>query len=426
MEEKELNNSSKEEKTQNKEQNDFEVFKSLLSGKNPESSKKFLVVLVILLIILFSLAAVYLIFFSGLFKGSRANQPQMISSPSAQKEASPSANLTDKVEFLAVYTDDVNIILGDSEKNKAAALTNDGSYENNRYLTPKFYDKNSIIFVRQNSRTLKCSFETLDINSKKITKKFTIDCFTAYSIDISKDKSKILYLYNKDGQTPVLGQYDEQANQTKDLKTFPTYLGRGGGESDEMAVRLSPDEKKILAVITFLNTPPTLFVLNLSGDTLVSVPKFATFGNWSPSSDKVYYLGSDGLHMFDVIGKGTTKLLSNENALRIQVSPDGNKLAYEKQLNPDLGSFSNFEVWVYDLSSKANKKIISQRRLIKWLNNKLLLTVDLKPCSGKECSEVFEVDEGYVQADSSSITNLTDSQQIQVKFNGSGADILIK
>ena len=89
----------------------------------------------------------------------------MISSPSAQKEASPSANLTDKVEFLAVYTDDVNIILGDSEKNKAAALTNDGSYENNRYLTPKFYDKNSIIFVRQNSRTLKCSFETLDINS---------------------------------------------------------------------------------------------------------------------------------------------------------------------------------------------------------------------------------------------------------------------
>ncbi|OGY24916.1 MAG: hypothetical protein A2864_02810 [Candidatus Woykebacteria bacterium RIFCSPHIGHO2_01_FULL_39_12] len=93
MEEKELNNSSKEEKTQSKEQNDFEVFKSPLSGKNPKSSKKFLVVLVILLIILFSISIIYLVFVAGFFKVSEISVPRSGASPSANKISSPSAKI---------------------------------------------------------------------------------------------------------------------------------------------------------------------------------------------------------------------------------------------------------------------------------------------------------------------------------------------
>jgi len=124
---------------------------------------------------------------------------------------------------------------------------------------------------------------------------------------------------------------DQAATLVASYKSQP---GRGGGWSDEIAIRFSPSGKYFVAVHTV--TIPLTFEIRRAADGGLAwsqprvdfpSPAFTTMAVWSRQGDRLFFRDGNGVRTWDPPATVAT-LVPGLNWISPSVSPDGHRIAY--------------------------------------------------------------------------------------------------
>lgn len=198
------------------------------------------------------------------------------------------------------------------------------------------------------------------------------------------DGGSVAFLEFREEGTSALKIWTRSTAAMRTVKSFPALLGRGVGDTDDVAVSWSPDGSMLLVVDTFRDgvSDATLWVLRLDGANVVT-PQDGTFGRWAADGKAVYYRGwskSQSWYRLTVPGGKKTTLDVAAGRLHPSVSPDGRYLAFHDG-KAEPSSF------VFDLEEGKERRV-GPGVVPLWISASAIVVTDAKPCEGGDaCAE---------------------------------------
>lgn len=297
-----------------------------------------------------------------------------------------------------------NIFAYDYETKEIAQLTN--------YTESSFYirnirviDENSVGFLRCSSSGdyADCGIYVIDITSKKINIKKKLERQTRVSALGFASSDTFAYEEDTGDESGViLKQILVDKGIVKILEQIgpigPT--GRGGHSADDVSVQFSPNKQYILEIDTAGRSifDDTVYVYNLSTGLKQIVPD-ATHPQWLNNTTIVYRkYPEQAVYLYDIESQ-THKMINeiNQDAYYLSVLPGGNKMLF----TDDKAS----QIWLYDFTTKENKKILENARHGFWLTPTKIVYNETRPCNSStgECgmlsyvslsTSIFDIEKG--------------------------------
>ena len=232
----------------------------------PRSKKKpFIVSFLVVLFVSIAFLATYWFLVTGNQESKTAK---------SQKSSSKELTSTDLVELLAyTTTKDGNIGIFNLQTNKSTQITSDVVMTEERidpfYSNPHFLDENTLVYIESNHSEGKTKIIKKKISDLSEEILFSIDEFAGTHLDLSEDRSKLIYLF---GGSKV-GYFDLKNFTNKFIYTLPkSDAARGGAFGDEGSVKLSPDGSKILATNSISAPETHMWVIDLDGKLVKAIP----------------------------------------------------------------------------------------------------------------------------------------------------------
>ncbi len=296
--------------------------------------------------------------------------------PTESTSPSPTPSPTTPTSAAAVaYTDDGDLYHYDVRTDRVTRLTTDGAKRSE--VSPRFTDAATVAFAAGRS------IIEIDV-AGKVEREIHRAAGNVQVLAWSPDRTTLAYLYDRgdQGVAMTLHVTNLETDATADVRNFKPWLGRGGGEDDEVSLQYSPDGKLLLVVLTPLDTvsKETLFVMKPDGKDAVP-PRFGTFGRWSLDSGTAYYRDYQApraWHTLNVSTGAVGALGMAANTHRPALSWDGTMLAYDES--------EQAAIFVFDLASGRERKLAGGRIGPIWLSADALAATDVGDCTpGTDC-----------------------------------------
>lgn len=303
-----------------------------------------------------------------------------------------------------VYTTGGDLFLYDVASDSTRRLTNGGwDHPAGR---PRFRDANTVTFGTEeyiegptpdSGGTYTARIVDLDLRTgvqREVLR--SGESFAAWTWSPARDLLATL-TYGNEADGPSVHLLEVDTGEDRVLRTLDIAAeGRCGDDSDDIALRFSPDGSAIVVTQTAgQEDDPTMWVVGLDGLDRAA-PRRATHPVWSPDSRRLYYRdydGEAGWMSLDVAAGATTPVQASPATHRPALSPDGRLLAlddggWSHGGESMEGSAHAPAALLYDLESGTETRLGDGRVGPLWLSPTTVALTDSSMC--EDCMGMWE------------------------------------
>jgi hypothetical protein len=301
--------------------------------------------------------------------------PSATMSPSAPTPSTPTS--PQRIATKVAFTDRGDLYLYEVADDLVRPLVVDGP--NSQERSPHFTDAATVTYAAGPSVT---EVDTASGVRREIRKMPG----EVRALTWNADRSTLAVLFdrhdpNGTGLTLHLAAFGD--NNSRDIRRFKPWDGRGGSDSDDVSVSWSPDATKIIVVITPPDTVSntTMFVLDTTGKDLVP-PRFGTMARWGADSQTIYYRDFGAMrawHTINIATGGVRDPAMTRGTVRPALSPDGTVLAYDDGARKPT-------IYLFDVRSGRERKLTAGYVGPLWLSQDALAATVVRECvPGTDC-----------------------------------------